>query len=335
VATVANIDWPSRPGLPAAAQQAEALALLDRARAIGLNAIVLQVRPAADALYVSALEPWSEVLSGTQGRPPEPPYDPLAFWVDEAHRRGLQLHAWFNPYRARHGRARGALAAMHIATRRPELVRRYDGLLWLDPGEPDAAAHTLAVVADVLRRYDIDGVHIDDYFYPYPAADQPFPDDAPWLRYLKAGGTLARDDWRRDHVDRLVLALWQTVRTTRPQALLGISPFGLGRPEWRPPGIEGFSQYHRLYADVERWLAEGWLDYLAPQLYWPIARPAQSFRCCWTTGSRATARRAMSGRACSPAPSAASATPGRRPRSSNRWRCSARARAPAATCTSA
>jgi uncharacterized lipoprotein YddW (UPF0748 family) len=133
------------------------------------------------------------------------------------------------------------------------------------------------VVADVLRRYDIDGVHIDDYFYPYPAADQPFPDDAPWLRYLKAGGTLARDDWRRDHVDRLVLALWQTVRTTRPQALLGISPFGLGRPEWRPPGIEGFSQYHRLYADVERWLAEGWLDYLAPQLYWPIARPAQSF----------------------------------------------------------
>jgi uncharacterized lipoprotein YddW (UPF0748 family) len=120
-------------------------------------------------------------------------------------------------------------------------------------------------------------VHIDDYFYPYPAADQPFPDDAPWLRYLKAGGTLARDDWRRDQVDRLVQALWQTVRATRPQALLGISPFGLGRPEWRPPGIEGFSQYHRLYADVERWLAEGWLDYLAPQLYWPIARPAQSF----------------------------------------------------------
>jgi uncharacterized lipoprotein YddW (UPF0748 family) len=154
VATVANIDWPSRPGLPAAAQQAEALALLDRARAIGLNAIVLQVRPAADALYASALEPWSEVLSGTQGRPPDPPYDPLAFWIGHAHRRGLQLHAWFNPYRARHGRARGPLAATHIALRRPELVRRYDGLLWLDPGEPDAATHTLAVVADVLRRYD-------------------------------------------------------------------------------------------------------------------------------------------------------------------------------------
>jgi len=277
VATVANIDWPSRPGLPGAMQQREALALLDLAQRLGLNALVLQVRPAADALYPSALEPWSEFLSGTQGEPPAPAWDPLAFWVEQAHRRGLELHAWFNPYRARHPSARSALAASHIARRRPDLVRSYAEWLWMDPGEPEAATHTLAVVEDVLRRYDIDGVHIDDYFYPYPVADQPFPDDPPWVRYLKAGGGLARDDWRRDNVDRLVRELYATVRRVRPAVRVGISPFGIGRPSFRPPGIEGFSQYDRLYADVERWLAEGWLDYLAPQLYWPIERRAQAF----------------------------------------------------------
>lgn len=281
VATVANIDWPSKPGLPAAQQQAEMLVMLDRAREIGLNAIVLQVRPTADAIYPSALEPWTEYLNGEQGRAPEPAYDPLAMWVHEAHRRGLELHAWFNPYRARHATAKSAAAPSHVSVARPELVRRYGEQLWLDPAEPAAAAHTLAVVADVVKRYDIDGVHIDDYFYPYPVAangaDVPFPDDGPWQRYRERGGTLTRDDWRRDNVDRLVQAMAETVHFVKPHVRFGISPFGLGRPDLRPPGIEGFSQYDKLYADVERWVEKGWFDYLAPQLYWAIDRKPQAF----------------------------------------------------------
>ena len=287
VATVANIDWPSRPGLPVAAWRAEALALLDRAQAIGLNAIVLQVRPAADALYASPLEPWSEYLTGAQGRAPAPAEDPLTLWVAEAHRRGLELHAWFNPYRARHSSARTPLAPQHFATTHAHAVRRYGDMLWMDPAEPDAVARMLAVVADVVRRYDIDGVHIDDYFYPYPVkqnpadgaegTDLPFPDDPAWLRYLGAGGSLERADWRREQVDQLVQALQRTVRAIKPELRIGISPFGLGKPALRPAGVVGFSQYDKLYADVERWLAQGWLDYLAPQLYWPLDRPGQAF----------------------------------------------------------
>jgi uncharacterized lipoprotein YddW (UPF0748 family) len=285
VATVANIDWPSKPGLSAQAQRDEATAMLDRARTLGLNALILQVRPAGDALYPSTLEPWSEVLSGEQGRAPglagEPAYDPLAFWVAEAHKRGLALHAWFNPYRARHSAAKSALAANHLAVRQPALVKRYGDQLWMDPGEPAAAAHTLAVVADVLRRYDVDGVHIDDYFYPYPVqaggVDVPFPDDEAYAGYRLGGGTLARDDWRRSNVDTLVQALYHTVRSIKPLAQLGVSPFGVGRPDRRPPGITGFSQYDKLYADVERWFDNGWLDYLAPQLYWQIDRPGLQF----------------------------------------------------------
>ncbi len=241
VATVVNIDWPSRPGLPSDVQQAQALLLLDRARDIGLNAIVLQVRPAGDALYASALEPWSEYLSDTQGRAPQPGYDPLSFWVEQAHRRGIELHAWFNPYRARHSAAKSALVAPHLARTRPEAVKVYGDQQWMDPGEAAAADRTLAVVADVVRRYDIDGVHIDDYFYPYPVqkdgVDQPFPDDPAWLRYLQGGGTLVRDDWRRDKVNRLVQPKHRSVNQIKPWVRYGISPFGQGRPDRRPPGI--------------------------------------------------------------------------------------------------
>ena len=186
-----------------------------------------------------------------------------------------------SPYRARHSAARSPLTAGHIGVRRPALVKSYGDMLWMDPGEPEAAAHTLAVVADVVRRYDVDGVHIDDYFYPYPVkqgeADLPFPDDAAFARHLLGGGTLARDDWRRANVDGLVQRLHQTVQAIKPQVRVGISPFGLGRPDRRPPGVVGFSQYDKLYADVEGWLHKGWLDYLAPQLYWPIARESQPF----------------------------------------------------------
>jgi uncharacterized lipoprotein YddW (UPF0748 family) len=283
VATVANIDWPSRKGLTTDEQQAEIHALLDRAVELKLNAIIFQVRTSADALYDSPLEPWSEYLSGTQGQAPEPFYDPLALWIAEAHRRGLELHAWFNPFRARQSQAKSAQAAGHLSRTHPDWVRRYGDQLWIDPGEPAAAAHSLAVFQDVLQRYDVDGIHIDDYFYPYgvndPTSKQEidFPDEPSWQRYLQAGGKLTRADWRRRNVDRLVEQIYQMIAATKPWVSFGISPFGIGKPALRPAGIAGFSQYDKLYADVERWLAEGWLDYLVPQLYWPMAQRAQAF----------------------------------------------------------
>ena len=281
VATVANIDWPSRPGLSTQEQQAEARAILERARALGLNALILQVRPAGDALYPSRLEPWSESLTGRQGQPPRPLWDPLAYWVREAHARGLALHAWFNPFRARHAKAKSPLAPPHLALRVPAAVKTYGDMLWMDPGHAAARAHTLAVIEDVLRRYDVDGIHIDDYFYPYPVSEGgnelAFPDGEAYLRYLGEGGALPLPDWRRAHVDSLVQALYERVRAVKPQVLVGISPFGIGRPERRPAGVTGFSQYDKLYADVERWLEMGWLDYLAPQLYWPLASEGQPF----------------------------------------------------------
>jgi uncharacterized lipoprotein YddW (UPF0748 family) len=164
VSTVANIDWPSKPGLPSGQQQAEAIAILDRAVSLKLNAIVLQVRPAADAIYPSPIEPWTEYLTGAQGKPPMPMYDPLAFWIKEAHARGLELHAWFNPYRARHATAKSAPSSEHISRTAPGAVKQYGRFLWMDPGDETAAKQTLEVVLDVVRRYDIDGVHIDDYF---------------------------------------------------------------------------------------------------------------------------------------------------------------------------
>ncbi|HEV7814975.1 MAG TPA: family 10 glycosylhydrolase [Janthinobacterium sp.] len=300
VSTVANIDWPSRSNLNAVQQQAEAVAILDRAKALNLNAIVLQVRPSADAIYPSKLEPWSEFLTGQQGRPPKPLYDPLLFWVAQAHARGMELHAWFNPYRARHSSAKSPLTPEHIANTNPEAVKQYGKFLWMDPGEPAAAQRTLDVVLDVVRRYDIDGVQIDDYFYPYPidapgvgngaggdnaameagAAPRPeleFPDQPAWQRYLLDGGHLERADWRRQNVNQMVQALYEGIHREKSWVRFGVSPFGIGRPDRRPAGIVGFSQYDKLYADAELWLANGWLDYLAPQLYWPIAQQPQAF----------------------------------------------------------
>ncbi len=293
VSTVANIDWPSRSNLTVFQQQAEILAILERAKTLNLNAIVLQVRPSADAIYPSKLEPWSEYLNGRQGQAPQPWYDPLKFWITQAHARGLELHAWFNPYRARHSTAKTPLTRDHIANTRPETVKQYGKLLWMDPGEAAAAQQTQDVIFDVVRRYDIDGVHIDDYFYPYPIdassgadgpdgaatlhAELPFPDQPSWQRYLLSGGHLERADWRRQNVNRLIEALYLGIHREKSWVRFGISPFGIGRPDRRPAGIAGFSQYDKLYADAELWLANGWLDYLAPQLYWPIAQPPQAF----------------------------------------------------------
>ncbi len=283
VATVANIDWPSKKGLSTAEQQAEARAMLDTALTLKLNAIVFQIRTGADALYDSKLEPWSEYLTGTQGQAPEPFYDPLAFWVAEAHARGIELHAWLNPFRARQSAAKSAEAASHISRTHPEWVKTYGDQLWIDPGEAGAADHTLAVVRDVIARYDIDALHIDDYFYPYAITEKDskqeidFPDEPSWQRYLQSGGALTRADWRRSNVDALIARLYEASREIKPHLRFGISPFGLPKPALRPEGIAGYSQYDKLYADVEHWLAQGWLDYLVPQLYWKREQKAQAF----------------------------------------------------------
>lgn len=283
VATVENIDWPSRPGLSANAQKKEAIAILDRCAEANLNAVILQVRPAADALYESRLEPWSYYLTGAQGKAPSPAYDPLHFWIDEAHKRGLQLHAWFNPFRAKQKGAKYEDAPNHVSKARPERVRDYGGMLWMDPGDPTARAQTLQVVLDVVRRYDVDGIHLDDYFYPYPIADPntkreiDFPDDASWRREHQGNDPKARADWRRENISRMVHDLYQGIKKTKPHVMFGISPFGIPRPG-KPKGVVGFDQYAKLYADTETWLRQGWCDYWTPQLYWKVDAPGQPYR---------------------------------------------------------
>lgn len=282
VATVANIDWPSKPGLPVAQQQSELLTILDRAAELHLNAVIFQVRPAADALYQSDIEPWSEYLTGTQGRAPNPMWDPLAFAVREAHARGLELHAWFNPYRAQNESAKSPLSATHIGRTNPALVKRYGGFLWMDPGEPAVRRRTLRVVLDVVKRYDIDGVHIDDYFYPYPIAQArgrgflPFPDNTSWQKYVADRGMLSRDDWRRENVNTLVQELAEGIRAEKPWVKFGISPFGIWRPG-SPPSVRGLDAYTALFADARKWINEGWGDYFSPQLYWPTYKEGQKY----------------------------------------------------------
>jgi uncharacterized lipoprotein YddW (UPF0748 family) len=281
IATVANLDWPSTNALSStAAQKAELVAILDRAVQLKLNVVIFQVRPACDALYPSSLEPWSEYLTGTMGKAPEPYYDPLAFALEEAHKRGLELHAWFNPFRARHMLARSPVSPGHISRRRPDIVRHYGNSLWLDPGEKDAQDYALGVIMDVLKRYDIDGVTFDDYFYPYKETNASgqkidFPDEASWRRF-GAGGKLSRDDWRRDNINRFVERVYTSLKAVKPWVKFGISPFGIWRPK-NPPQIKGFDAFEGLDADSRLWLANGWLDYFAPQLYWSIESPDTSF----------------------------------------------------------
>lgn len=281
VATVDNIDWPSKPGLPVEQQKAELLAILDKTAQLNLNAVVFQIRPSCDALYDSKLEPWSEFLSAQMGQPPVPYYDPLAFAVTEAHKRGLELHTWFNPYRARHPAGKSVVAPGHVSQVSPKLVRQYGKYQWLDPGMKEVQDYSLAVIRDVVKRYDIDGIHIDDYFYPYKEKDAAgniiaFPDDTSWSAYQASGGTLERDDWRRENVNQFVKRMYETVKAEKKWVKVGISPFGIWRPG-NPAQIQGFDQYQELYADARKWLVEGWVDYFTPQLYWRIEQKAQSY----------------------------------------------------------
>jgi len=275
------MDWPSKPALSTWDQQRELLAILDRAVDLGLNAIVFHVRPGGDAFYASPYEPWSQYITGRQGRAPEPPWDPLSFAVDAAHKRGIELHAWFNPYRAAYVRDT-AIASTHIAKAQPNLVKPYGRFLWMDPGSAEVRRRTIRAIVDVVKRYDIDGVHIDDYFYPYPETETPggraidFPDADTYAAYKKTGGALAKDDWRRANVDSMVAALYRGVHAVKPWVKVGISPFGIWRPA-NPPQIRGLDAYATIYANSRLWLEKGWADYFAPQLYWQIRPPEQSF----------------------------------------------------------
>jgi uncharacterized lipoprotein YddW (UPF0748 family) len=271
-------DWPSAPGLSVAEQKAELIELFNRAEQLHLNAIIFQVRPSCDAVYASPLEPWSEYLTGTMGKPPEPFYDPLAFAIEEAHKRGLELHAWINPFRALRAQSKSPVAFNHISRTHPELVRKYGGQLWLDPGEPAAREHVVRVVMDIVKRYDVDGVQFDDYFYPYPEKDAAgreldFPDYATWKKY---GHGLSRDDWRRQNINQFIQTVYQNIKAAKPWVKFGVSPFGIWRPK-NPPQIQGLDAYAKLYADSRLWLASGWLDYFSPQLYWPVDDVSQSF----------------------------------------------------------
>jgi uncharacterized lipoprotein YddW (UPF0748 family) len=280
IATVGNSCWPSKPGLTTAQQKAEMIAILDRAAALKMNAVIFQVRPACDALYQSSLEPWSEYLTGVQGRAPSPYYDPLAFAITEAHQRGLELHAWFNPFRAHHFQATSPITNRHISRTHPEWVRSYGKYLWLDPGEPAVRDFSLRVVMDVVKRYDVDGVHFDDYFYPYREKNSKgevmdFPDGQSWKKFGTPNGR-SRDDWRRHNVDVFMEKVYLSIRGEKPWVKFGISPFGIWRPGF-PSSIKGFDSYAELYADSRRWLREGWCDYFTPQLYWGIQPTQTSF----------------------------------------------------------
>ncbi len=279
IATVANKDWPSAPDLSVAQQKAELISLLDTAVRLKLNAVIFQVRPASDAFYASPIEPWSEYLTGVQGRPPQPYYDPLAFAIEEAHRRGLELHAWFNPFRVRLS-ATAPAAPNDIARTHPDWVRRYGGELWLDPGMPAVRDYVARVIMDVVRRYDVDGVQFDDYYYPYPVASKagaevPFPDEATWKDFGARSG-LSRDDWRRQNVNEFIQTIYHNIKSAKPWVKFGVSPFGIWQTGY-PPQIKGFSSCAKLFADSRLWLLNGWLDYISPQLYWPASSPAQSY----------------------------------------------------------
>ncbi|MFI6512788.1 glycoside hydrolase family 10 protein [Streptosporangium sp. NPDC050855] len=269
IATVKNIDWPSRTGLSVARQQAEYVRILDNAAKRRFNAVFVQIRPASDALYRSSLEPWSQYLTGTAGK--DPGWDPLPFLIAEAHRRGMEFHAWFNPYRASYDGNLAALPAGHPARRHPGWIVKYNGLAYYNPGLPSVREHVTKVVTDVVTRYDVDGVHFDDYFYPYPVAGATFDDRAAFAKYGN-GRKLAA--WRRSNVNTLIAQVDKAVHATRNSVKFGISPFGIWRNKAQDPtgsATGGMSAYDSIYADARHWIRKGTVDYVIPQLYWPRA----------------------------------------------------------------
>jgi uncharacterized lipoprotein YddW (UPF0748 family) len=272
IATVVNIDWPSRKGLSAQQQQEEYVKLLDLLKSVGMNAVIVQVRPSADAFYPSSYEPWSEYLSGEQGRSPEPYYNPLTFMIQQAKQRGLEFHAWFNPYRVSMKDTMNFVDT-HPIHKHPEWFLKYGGKWYYDPGHPEAQEYVLQSILETVKHYDLDAVHFDDYFYPYRIANEAFPDSSSYASYGKEVYANV-DDWRRNNVNFFVQELSSRIKREKPHVRFGISPFGVWRNKDKDPdGSEtqaGQTNYDDLYADVLKWLKEGWIDYVTPQLYWHI-----------------------------------------------------------------
>ncbi len=279
VATVGNIDWPAKGGLSTAEQKESFVRILDRMARMKMNAVIVQIRPAADAFYPSEKEPWSKYLTGKQGRAPEPYYDPLAFMIKEAHERNMEFHAWFNPFRALVNSASNPNPKSHVTWQHPEWMVHYGGKGYLNPGIPEARAYVMSVLLDVLQRYDIDAVHLDDYFYPYRIAGKEFGDAAAYRKFNPKH--LSRDDWRRENVNEFIQELHRRIKEVKPYVKLGVSPFGI----WRNADKDslgsatrgGQTNYDDLYADVRLWMEQGWVDYLLPQLYWEHGHRAAAF----------------------------------------------------------
>ncbi len=296
VATVNNIDWPSRPGLSVEQQKTEIRKLLDLHKSDGMNAIIMQVRPSADAFYSSPTEPWSRYLQGNQGTAPEPFYDPLDYFIEQCHLRGMEFHPWFNPYRIKQS-PKDQLVPQHIFNRHPDWGWSYGDRTYFDPGQPEVRNYLTDVVRDVVQRYDIDAIHFDDYFYPYKIEGEPLPDAKTFKQFPRNFKPSQIDDWRRDNVNIIIQMLNQTIKEVKPWVKFGISPFGV----WRngtsdPEGSNtraGTTNYDDLYADIIHWLREGWIDYALPQLYWEIGHPSVDFSELATWWGNHTYQRAM------------------------------------------
>ena len=269
VASVANIDWPSKMTLSVAEQKAEYIKLLEMHQRNGMNAVIVQIRPAGDALYPSQYEPWSEFLTGKQGLPPTPYYDPLEFMISETHKRGMEFHAWLNPYRAVFDILRSSVSPSHLTKIHPEWFLAYGGKKYFNPGLPEVRQHMAKVVRDIVTRYDLDGIHMDDYFYPYRITGKEFPDQKDYEKY---GNGLNKEVWRRSNCDSIILLIHNIVRSVNPHIKFGISPFGVWRNKSQDAmGSDtkaGQTNYDDLYADILLWLQKGWIDYVVPQLYW-------------------------------------------------------------------
>lgn len=267
VASVTNLDWPSSPTLTVQVQKNQLVSLLDQLKSNGISAIIFQVRPECDALYNSPYEPWSYWLTGSQGTPPNPYYDPLEFAVEEAHKRGMEIHAWFNPYRAERLAGNYPTAANHVTKAHPDWILTFNTLKMLDPGIPDVREHDARVIADVVRRYDVDGIHMDDYFYPY-SPKITVQDSASWRLYPR--GFTDRNDWRRDNVNLLLRMIRDSVQAIKPFVKFGMSPFGIWRTGYPPTCLGTLSAYDDIFCDAIAWLNDGSIDYLTPQIYWAI-----------------------------------------------------------------
>lgn len=271
IATVNNIDWPKAGETNPEKQKADYIRLLDLHQRNGMNAMIVQVRPAADAFYPSPYEPWSEWLTGTQGKAPFPAWDPMQFMIEETHKRGMEFHAWLNPYRAVHNTASSSIASNHISRIHPEWFLVYGEKKYFDPGNKEAQRFVVNVVRDIVKRYDVDAIHMDDYFYPYRIPGKEFPDFA---SYTKSGSKLSKDDWRRSNCDSIILALSLAIKEEKKGCRFGISPFSVWRNKDKDPegsdSRAGQTNYDDLYADILLWLKKGWIDYVTPQLYLEI-----------------------------------------------------------------